>query len=98
MKIESIACELRKISGMTDRIRYDFEDNIKGLRGVKGLSGPGGIPYDPLKECLSEIDTIISDLQDIKKHLNGEFKPMSKRDLEGYVRILYAGEIVKGIM
>lgn len=98
MKTECIEWELRKISGMTDRIRYSFEGNHKGLRGTKGLPGPGGPSYDSKEECLSEIDFIISDLHDIKNHLNGEFKPVPEKDLKGYVQFLHDGKIVKGVM
>ena len=98
MKTECIEYKLRKILGMTDRIRYGFEGNVKGLRGEKGDSGPGSPPYDPKEECLHEIDLIISDLQDIKNYLNGEFKPFPKRDSNGCVQVLYEGKVVKGVM
>lgn len=98
MKTEYIACELGKISEMTDHIRYSFENNYRGLRGIKGIPGPGNQSYDPKKECLSDIDLIIKDLQDIKKYLKDEFKSVPERDSKGYVQFLHDEKIVKGVM
>lgn len=98
MKHDDIERELRKISEKTDIIRYNFEPSNVGLRGARGLIGTGGPAHDTNKECLSEIDLIINDLQDIKRYLKGESKLRPKTDLNGYVQCMCDGKVVIGLM
>lgn len=70
MEYKDIESRLEEISEKTDYIRYSFESNNKGLRGKRGCPGPGGPSHDPKKGCISEIEIIIKDLQDIKMYIN----------------------------